>query len=213
MKDTRTKILDSAERLIAAKGLDGVSLRQINAAAGVSPSVLHYHFGGRDELIAALLERRFPLLDARRGAMLDELKQSGRPATLRELLEVTLLPLAQFALSGSKAEQRFVKVLARLHLERNSVYEKVALSQAAGGRIEILDGLARVYPQCAPKQLETKMGMAISVMFSTLAELEHPPHVWQKQLAIQPLERSAIIDALLDFMMGGIQAGLGAPAD
>lgn len=206
MKDTRSKILDTAERLFAAKGIDAVSLRQINASAGVSPSVLHYHFGGREELIEALLERRLPAIGAQRAAMLDQLQSSGRPPTLRQLMEVTLLPLAQLALEGNKAEQRFFKVLARLHLERNAVYERVAMRNYPVNRPATLDKLVELYPQHRPVHLEAKMAMAINTIFSTLAEQEHPPHLWQVQLAQQPLAPREIRELLLDFICAGMIA-------
>jgi len=207
MKDTRSKILDTAERLFAAKGIDAVSLRQINASAGVSPSVLHYHFGGRDELIEALLERRLPDIGAQRAAMLDELQSRGRPPQLRELMEVTLRPLAQLALEGNKAEQRFVKVLARLHLERNAVYERVAMKHYPVNRPATLEKMIQLYPQHPPRHLEAKMAMAISTIFSALAELEHPLHAWQTQLLQEPLAAQEFQQVLLDFVCGGVIAG------
>ena len=41
----RERLLDCAEHLFADHGLEGVSLRAINAEAGLSPAALHYHFG------------------------------------------------------------------------------------------------------------------------------------------------------------------------
>ena len=56
----REAILNTAERLFAERGIDAVSLRTINAEAGYSVAALHYHFGTRDGLIRALLERAQP---------------------------------------------------------------------------------------------------------------------------------------------------------
>ena len=65
---TREKLLDTAEELFAEHGLAGVSLRTINAEAGLSPAALHYHFGTQQALVEALLERRMPsLMERRRG--------------------------------------------------------------------------------------------------------------------------------------------------
>ena len=52
---TREKLLDCAEELFAEHGLEGVSLRTINAEAGLSPAALHYHFGTKDRLVEVLL--------------------------------------------------------------------------------------------------------------------------------------------------------------
>jgi AcrR family transcriptional regulator len=55
---TRARLLDAAVLLFAERGLGGVSLREINEAAGQrNTNALHYHFGDRDGLIGAIVER------------------------------------------------------------------------------------------------------------------------------------------------------------
>lgn len=210
MKDTRTKILDTAEKLFANNGVASVSLREINAAAGVSPSVLHYHFGGRDELIATLLERRLPALNAARSAMLEELQNSGKEVTVRQLLAVTVLPLVRLQQDG-KAGQRFVKVLARLHLERNAVYQTLTMKYYPESRLEVFDELMQRCPNCTAEILETRMAMAIDAMFSTLSAFGMSARIWQTHLAVNPLPIEQAVDVLLDFMCAGVLNGANAP--
>lgn len=54
---TRDRLLDAAERLFLEKGAEQVSVRAINSAAGLNPGAVHYHFGSREGLVTALLER------------------------------------------------------------------------------------------------------------------------------------------------------------
>ena len=55
-QQTREELILAAERLFSEFGIDAVSLRQINAAAGQrNSSAAHYHFGSKDALIAATL--------------------------------------------------------------------------------------------------------------------------------------------------------------
>ncbi|NKZ06714.1 TetR/AcrR family transcriptional regulator [Actinomadura latina] len=56
-KTARTEICDQALRLFAARGADNVSLRQVAAAAEVSPSLVVHHFGGKAGLREAVNER------------------------------------------------------------------------------------------------------------------------------------------------------------
>ena len=51
--DTKTRILDTAERLFAQKGFDAVSLRNIIASAKVNLAAVHYHFGSKQALVHA----------------------------------------------------------------------------------------------------------------------------------------------------------------
>jgi AcrR family transcriptional regulator len=52
----RERILAAAVRQIAEEGIDGVRIARIAMAAGVSTSLVHYHFDSRDALLAEALD-------------------------------------------------------------------------------------------------------------------------------------------------------------
>jgi AcrR family transcriptional regulator len=52
----RDRILAAAVSQIAREGIDGVRIARIAMAAGVSTSLVHYHFDGRDALLAEALD-------------------------------------------------------------------------------------------------------------------------------------------------------------
>jgi AcrR family transcriptional regulator len=58
-ENARTRILEAAVRLIARDGLDEARMARIAMVAGVSPSLLHYHFATRDALLAEALEHSY----------------------------------------------------------------------------------------------------------------------------------------------------------
>jgi AcrR family transcriptional regulator len=56
--DARTRVLDAAEGLFAAKGFDSVTLRDIATSIGLTHAALYYHFpGGKEMLFAEVMER------------------------------------------------------------------------------------------------------------------------------------------------------------
>ena len=55
---TRARLLSAAEALFLDQGYDDVSVRMINAKAGLNPGAVHYHFGSKRGLVVALLEDR-----------------------------------------------------------------------------------------------------------------------------------------------------------
>jgi AcrR family transcriptional regulator len=55
----RERILDAAVRRIAREGIDEVRIARIATDAGVSPSLVHYHFDSRDALLAEALEHSY----------------------------------------------------------------------------------------------------------------------------------------------------------
>jgi AcrR family transcriptional regulator len=83
-RSTKEEIVLAAERLIAAHGLAGVSLRQIGAASGNgNNSAVIYHFGTKEQLVEAIFEYRLPRLRDRRAFLIEE----RRPTDLRGWLE------------------------------------------------------------------------------------------------------------------------------
>ena len=77
---TKEQIVLAAEELFVEHGLDGVSLRQIGAAAGNgNNSAVQYHFGSKERLVQAVFEYRLPRLRERRELLIAE----HRPDDLR----------------------------------------------------------------------------------------------------------------------------------
>ena len=76
-EQARTAILDAAERRLVEAGPSGIRLQEVAADVGVShPTVLH-HFGSREALVEAVLERvqqsiYTPILEALRTTSLEE---------------------------------------------------------------------------------------------------------------------------------------------
>jgi len=68
----RSRILDAAVQLIAREGIDDVRIARIAVQAGVSPSLLHYHFESRDSLLAEALEHSYALAGDIRTSREDE---------------------------------------------------------------------------------------------------------------------------------------------
>lgn len=95
-RETRVRLIEVAERLYAERGVNGVSLREIGAAAGQrNTGAARYHFGSKEELLDAVWRHRMEPINERRQAMLAELDAEGRGDDLRGLAEAFLLPLSE----------------------------------------------------------------------------------------------------------------------
>ena len=64
--ETRTRILDSAERLVQTRGFNGFSYADIAGEVGITKASLHYHFATKAELGRTLVAR---YADAFEGAL------------------------------------------------------------------------------------------------------------------------------------------------
>lgn len=119
-RDTRRQIILAAERLFAERGLAGVSLREINVAAGQrNTSAAHYHFGSKEALVDAIFEFRRSEIGRRRDEILDGLEREGRSADLRSLTVALIQPLAcELQAEGEDgAESHYLPFLAHLFLQ------------------------------------------------------------------------------------------------
>jgi TetR/AcrR family transcriptional repressor of nem operon len=56
-KDTASRILDAAERLVQVRGFNGFSYADVASELGITKASLHYHFPGKTELGAVLIAR------------------------------------------------------------------------------------------------------------------------------------------------------------
>jgi AcrR family transcriptional regulator len=66
-EDTRAQILDAARDVLVDQGYAATTNRGIADRAGVQPSLVHYHFGGKQQLLVAVLaEENERLLDRQR---------------------------------------------------------------------------------------------------------------------------------------------------
>jgi AcrR family transcriptional regulator len=93
-RETRDVLLDAAEALFAAEGIDGVSLADITRLAGQrNGGAIHYYFGGRDGLLTAILDRHQAVLDSVRMDALIDLRRTGS-MSLSALVRVIVEPLA-----------------------------------------------------------------------------------------------------------------------
>jgi AcrR family transcriptional regulator len=111
--DTREKLVLAAERLFAEKGIDNVSLREINRAADQkNVAAMHYHFGTREALLEAIFEHRMAGINRRRVAMLDQLEAAGPVTDLRPVVAAMVEPLAE-QLGAAARGGYYVRFLAQ----------------------------------------------------------------------------------------------------
>ena len=81
---TRTKLLDAAEKIFAEFGFEGASVRMINAEAQVDSGAIHYHFGTKQNLFRAVIQRRGEVVSNDRLERLARCKEAPGAAPLVE---------------------------------------------------------------------------------------------------------------------------------
>jgi AcrR family transcriptional regulator len=112
-QDTRTRLITAAERLFAERGVDAVSLNEINRAAEQrNASALQYHFGDRAGLLKAVIDKHGPDVEVRRDVLLEQYRDSG-VEDLRALAAALVLPPAA-KLSDPDGGREYLRIYAEL---------------------------------------------------------------------------------------------------
>lgn len=129
-RSTKEQLVRTAERLLGERGLEGVSLRQIGAAAGNgNNSAVQYHFGSKDHLIRAIFACRLPHLHERRKLLMAQ----RRPDDLRSWVECYVLPILEQAEQEGSHYLTFVAMLQ--HHGRRDVFERLPAEYQASTRV------------------------------------------------------------------------------
>ena len=107
---TKARLLREAERLFARRGLYQVTVREILEAAGQrNVSALTYHFGSREGVLNAILERHGQPTDEARGRLH---RGAGVSPTPRDLVAALVVP---YAAHLSTPEGRdYLRIVAQL---------------------------------------------------------------------------------------------------
>jgi AcrR family transcriptional regulator len=114
---TSRQLVAAAERLFAERGIDGVSLREINTAAGQRNSTaLQYHFGDRTGLLNAVLAKHHPEIEMRRHQLLDEYEsRGGLPETeARRTLAAALVRPMAVKLADPDGGRAYLRIMEQL---------------------------------------------------------------------------------------------------
>src|SRR6202012_6263130 len=115
---TRTSILDAAERLYADRGFSDVPRRDIVAAANVNLAAVNYHFGSKDELIAELFVTRTIALNKERLRELREAEGAGHGrADIADVLRALVGPTLRGCLGPENQRSTPARFMIRVSIE------------------------------------------------------------------------------------------------
>ena len=98
--DTRNRLMRAMEKLSAEKGSENVSVKELIEEAGQkNESVLQYHFGSKEGLLAAIHKARFTQTQVKRREMLAESLAKKISPSVRELCRLLVGPTFQLCKS------------------------------------------------------------------------------------------------------------------
>jgi AcrR family transcriptional regulator len=191
----------AAERLFAEHGIDGVSMREINRAAGQkNVSSVQYHFGKKTDLIAAVFRHRVPEIEMRRREMLEQLKVTGGMSDLRQILKAMVEPFVE-QLDSGKNKRFYVRFVAQLYshpLIREADFASSGYRETYRAAHDLLT--AKFPASLARRRLASQVGH----MIHTLADFES--RVVKQGPSATPERIQLFVGELLDSVVGALTA-------
>jgi AcrR family transcriptional regulator len=191
----------AAETLIAERGIENVSLREIVSAAGQkNESALQYHFGNLQGLIAALHASRDAQIRARREALLQELLAQSEALSLRQICRIMVQPA--FELARARPDfRRYVKAFG--HEITLADESALAVIRRKGGRSAREAGslLRRALPHLEEPAFQRRVDGAVRFAAASMV------HEARRRNGFRGVQGELFFSSLIDALEGL----LGAP--
>ncbi len=200
---TRLLILDAAETLFSEHGLDGVSMRDISDAAGVTLALVHYHFKSKDGLYRAAIERRsLPVATLRREALRQVLERRPGPPDIREVLDALARPWVEMRqLPGGLA---YTRLVARETGDPAEGRRGIVADLLDPIAVEFIAAMKTALPGMTPRRVTWGYHFFIGAL---LLILSNPDRV--KRLSgdlCDITDDQAVVDEIVDFFTGALRA-------
>lgn len=191
---TRARLVRTAGRLFARRGIDAVPVREITDAAGVNTAAIHYHFGSKEGLVRAIIEDWAAELAGRRAQWLDRLDTAD--PDLREVVEALVYPIAELAADHARDGQDYVGFLAAVLDDPQ--YMPLIIDAYTDQTARELAALARVTPYLSDSERMVRFSLAKDLINRTLGDPNGPVQLWLDRHAT----RADLPAALVTFLTG-----------
>jgi AcrR family transcriptional regulator len=174
-EDTKTKILNVAEKLFAENGLQATSLRQIINEAGVNVASVHYHFGSKEKVVHEILMRRLLPINDEKLERLDELEAEAgdKPVPLQSLIAAFIMPHIEMNSCDKGQAKLFLQLMGelenaagKLKLPQNDFFSTVFN--------RFLSALKKTLPDLSDVELKWRFKFMLGSVHSVLIQQSMP---------------------------------------
>lgn len=169
---TRLRLKKAALRLFVQRGLENVSIRDIQIAAGQKNNgSISYYFSSRDALVREIVADIARILDDDNNRRLDALEAAGGPTDIRQVAQI-LLPIVNRGSSGlSEADQYQLQFFTSVLITRRDLmFEATAGADRATRRC--FAHIRRLAPEMPPEILRQRLQLMLLYALTAGASME-----------------------------------------
>jgi AcrR family transcriptional regulator len=206
--DTKQRILDAAERLFAAHGFAGTSLRAITKEAGVNLAAVHYHFGTKEDLLRAVLSRIVVPVNRERLQMLEQVEAAAGdgPPSLEGILEAFIAPDLRLIRDLGERGVIITRFLGRSYTEPAEMVQALIREQYEELGQRFMEVAAQALPEVPQAELYWRFKLVVGVLTYILADTDRTGG-YAEDLA----DVDETVRRLVAFLATGLRAPVPAP--
>ena len=206
--DTKEKILDVAEKLFASTGYKGTSLRMITAAAEVNLAAVNYHFGSKEGLVTAVIDRRLVPLNEQRCHRLSKVLSEAETMKIKPGLQEVLLAFIEPTLlltESAPGARNFVTLVGRAMADTEETARKIFIKHMNPAIKIFHDALVETLPELPSDVLYWRLIFLIGTLSHTLRCIDKCPLPLPEAV---PQDGRSLVKMLMPFVTAGMEAPL-----
>lgn len=200
--DTKERIMDSAEKLFAKKGLKNTSVRDITSHADVHLAAVNYHFSSKGGLIRAMMSRRIIPLNNKRIELLKhyESKFTQEPIPVEYTLHALLAPGIKMCFE----RPHFLRIAGQIISDPDEEIYEILVSHFEDVFSKFKDAFDSSLPHVSEEELMWRIHFLIGAMV----------HTWTNHSGLESLsggvcklnDEEEVINRLIAFCAAGLKA-------
>lgn len=169
--EARQTILRAAMELVALKGANGTTAREITVASGANGAAVNYYFQSKDNLVRLAIQTITADVNHARLARLDALEAAqSNPLAPRQILEALIEPVLEVSRSADGGSL-YVRNAFQMRVDAQASYSVFGLNGHVARRfVEVIN---RTFPQMTRREAVWQYEFARGAAIHMLANVDH----------------------------------------
>ncbi|ACA86820.1 MULTISPECIES: TetR/AcrR family transcriptional regulator [Shewanella] len=206
--DTKTRILDAAEKLFAERGFSETSLRLITSKAEVNLASVNYHFGSKKELIRAVLARYLDVFMPVASARIVTLQSSEEGASLNDIFSSLVEPLLDLNQLRAEGTSTFLQLLGRGYIESQGHLRWFITTHYGEHLTQFVKAVADSAPHIPPAEMFWRLHFTLGTVVFTMASADA-----LTEIAAADFNEHNDIEAVIRKVIPYLSAGVSVPVN
>ena len=208
---TRIRILDAAEIEFSNNGYQSCSLRSISDSYDINLGLIHYYFGGKENLFTEVFLRRSHTLINRRQELLNfELaKSNNEPLDIAEIVRCYVIPTMEMMQEG-EGPRAYIRLQSLLRTDTSSFARKLRDEAFSPTNRIFIRELQRSCPHLSSTSVVWRFSAMVGAFYALISNSSRVSELSGGLADSDDVE--ALFTEVIPFIAGGFSAGPPNPA-